>query len=400
MVTFETDSKCGKARLGRLITSHGEVATPTFMPVGTAGSIKGVTPDQLRDAVIADLPHPTASQVILANTYHLMLRPGAEAVSRLGGLHKLMAWDGPILTDSGGYQVFSLAHLRQIDDAGVVFQSHVDGAEVALTPERTMDIQRLLGADIIMQLDECPHGAATREQVAEATRRSIAWARICKDTWHRGAEQTHRQGRPPQALFGIQQGGSHGDLRAESAVALVELDLPGYAVGGLSVGEGHANMCRILDGTDEQFPHHCPRYLMGVGEPRDILAAVARGIDMFDCVLPTRNGRNAQALTFTGRLRLRNARWAEDPAPLDAECDCYACRNYSRGALRHLFMAREMLGPTLVSIHNLRFMARFLSAIRQAVAAGNLLEMADRWNEAMYGGRDKEDEPEDRDADP
>ena len=366
MIALHVAHRCGRARAGRLTTPHGEVDTPVFMPVGTAGSVKGVTPDQLRAA---------GARMLLGNTYHLMLRPGAETVERLGGLHAMMAWDGPLLTDSGGYQVFSLAHLRRIDDEQVVFQSHIDGAEVSLGPERAVAIQRSLGADVIMQLDECPPGDATREQVRAAVERSAAWAARCKAAWDPAGGQ---------ALFGIQQGGVFPELRAESARRLGELDLPGYAIGGLSVGEGHAPMVEVLDTIDEQLPRDRPRYLMGVGEPRDILAAVARGVDMFDCVLPTRNGRNAQALTWDGRVRLRNARWAEDTGPIEPGCACYACRNYSRGTLRHLFAAGEMLGPSLVSIHNLHFVSDFMAAIREAVIAGDLAERADEWLARMY----------------
>ena len=372
MFSFEITQTDGKARLGRLKTPHGEVATPVFLPVGTAGSVKGVTPQQLRSV---------GAEMILANTYHLLLRPGAETVAHLGGLHKLMGWDGPILTDSGGYQVFSLAHLRRIDDDGVVFQSHIDGAEVALTPQRAVEVQQLLAADIIMQLDECPPGDAEKAQVAEAVRRSAEWARQCRKVWE-GSDS----GR--QWLFGIQQGGVYADLRAVSARRIVELDLPGYAIGGLAVGEPRDAMVAVLDAVNEQLPAEKVRYLMGVGEPRDIIDAVSRGVDMFDCVLPTRNGRNAQAMTWSGRLRLRNARWAKDARPLDENCDCYACRNFSRGALRHLFLAKEMLGPILVSIHNLRFFARFLEAIRRAIAAGNLAETATSWLETMYARQD------------
>ncbi len=375
MFSFRILHSEGKARVGALTTAHGDVSTPTFFPVGTAGTVKGLTPKQLRDV---------GAQVLLANTYHLMLRPGAETVAQLGGLHAMMAWDGPILTDSGGYQVFSLAHLRSMDDNGVVFQSHINGDEVHLTPQRAMAVQRLLGADIVMQLDECPPGRAEKAHVATAVRRSADWAAICKDAWL-AANRQSASGQP-QALFGIQQGGIFEDLRSESARRLVELDLPGYAVGGLSVGEGHENMCRVLDPIDEQFPTQRPRYLMGVGEPRDLLAAVLRGVDMFDCVLPTRNARNAQAFTFSGRLKLRNACWAEDTRPLEASCDCYTCQNFSRGTLRHLLIAKEMLGATLVTIHNLRFFFRWLSEIRQAIRDNQLQSRADEWLEEMYGG--------------
>ena len=376
MFAFQVRQTDGNARLGMLTTPHGDVQTPAFMPVGTAGSVKGVTPGQLHDAGV---------EMVLANTYHLMLRPGAETVARLGGLHEMMAWPGPILTDSGGYQVFSLAHLRTLDDQGVTFQSHIDGAEVALTPRRAVTVQHLLGADIIMQLDECPPGGAEKQAVAAAVRRSIDWAKQGKDAW----DELGRNGAggTPQALFGIQQGGLFADLRARSAAGLVELDLPGYAIGGLSVGEGHDAMADVLAATDGQLPRDKPRYLMGVGEPRDILAAVPRGVDMFDCVLPTRNGRNAQAFTWNGRVRLRNAQWAEDTRPPDQRCDCYTCRNFSRGTLRHLFMAGEMLAPTLVTIHNLHFYMQLMSAIRKAIADGNLAEMTADWLGRMYPPR-------------
>lgn len=373
MVSLEILNTDGRARRGRLTTCHGPVETPVFMPVGTAGTIKGVTPDQVRAA---------GSQMILGNAYHLMLRPGADVVADLGGLHALMAWNGPILTDSGGFQVFSLAHLCRIDDEKVVFQSHVDGATVALTPEQAVEIQRKLGADVMMQLDECPPGDASAEAVARAVNRSAAWAERSKTAWQAGGSVS-AQGNA-QALFGIQQGGVFAELRALSARRLVELDLPGYAIGGLSVGEGHDSMLGVLDAVDGQFPHDRPRYLMGVGEPRDILAAVARGIDMFDCVMPTRNARNTQAFTWTGRLRLRNAQWAGNSSPLDERCNCYTCTNFSRGALRHLFQAGEMLGPTLLTIHNLRFFADFMSAIRRAIAARQFAAQGERWLAGMY----------------
>jgi queuine tRNA-ribosyltransferase len=401
---FQVLGASGKARVGVLRTPHGTVRTPAFMPVGTAGTVKGVTPDQLKVA---------GAEMILANTYHLLLRPGPATVAALGGLHAVMGWDGPILTDSGGYQVFSLADLRAVDDAGVTFRSHIDGAEVRLTPAGAVETQRLLGADVIMQLDECPPAGADRETVARAVRRSAAWAALCREAWQSRGEDilsSHplpanpagqmpagREGRlpsprtggtpsPRQALFGIQQGGVFADLRAESAARLVELDLPGYAVGGLSVGEGHEAMVGVLDAIDGQLPRDRPRYLMGVGEPRDILAGVLAGIDLFDCVLPTRNGRNAQAFTFGGRVRLRNARWSADTGPIEDGCDCYACRRFSRGTLRHLFAAREMLAPTLVSIHNLRFFSRLMDRIRAAVAEGSLAQAAPAWMEKMYAG--------------
>jgi queuine tRNA-ribosyltransferase len=378
MLSIEIQNTDGKARAGVLSTPHGQVQTPIFMPVGTAATVKGVTPQQLG---------ATGSRMILANTYHLMLRPGGDIVAKLGGLHAMMGWDGPILTDSGGFQVFSLAHLRQIDDEKVVFQSHLDGNMEELTPRRCIEIQRQLGADVIMQLDECPPADATREHVAGAVDRSILWAGRCKDVWKEDGDSA-------QALFGIQQGGVFEDLRSRSAEALVELDLPGYAIGGLSVGEGHDAMALALDATDSQFPRGRPRYLMGVGEPRDILAAVQRGIDMFDCVLPTRNARNAFAFTWGGRLRLRNAQWTADPAPLDENCTCYTCQNFSRGTIRHLFTVKEMLAPTLVTIHNLHFFAEFMSAIRGSIINRTLDQDAQRWVSQMYapgslGGSEK-----------
>ena len=368
MLSFDVVHSDGRARRGQLHTAHGVVETPVFMPVGTAGSVKGITPDQLRAA---------GAQMILGNTYHLMLRPGAGTVEALGGLHAMMAWDAPILTDSGGYQVFSLAHRRTIDDDAVTFRSHLDGAEVTLTPQRAIEIQQRLGADVIMQLDECPPAEADHDQVATAVRRSAAWAGRCKAAW----EQCDRQ---RQGLFGIQQGGVFADLRAASAAALVDLDLPGYAIGGLSVGEGHEAMAGVLDEIDDQLPSGRPRYLMGVGEPRDILAAVLRGVDMFDCVLPTRNGRNAQAFTWHGRIHPRNARWAQEARPPDEHCDCYTCRRFSRGTLRHLFMAKEMLGPILVTLHNLHFFAHFMSGIRKAIEENEFEMRSRRWLQEIY----------------
>ncbi|MCJ7544340.1 MAG: tRNA guanosine(34) transglycosylase Tgt [Phycisphaerae bacterium] len=377
MFSFHVTRTCGKARLGRLSTPHGEVDTPVFMPVGTAGSVKGVTPDQLRAAGV---------RMVLANTYHLMLRPGAATVEKLGGLHRFMAWDGPLLTDSGGYQVFSLAPLRRIDDDGVVFRSHIDGSPVRLSPEDAVTLQRQLGADILMQLDECPPGDADKPAVAQAVRRSADWARRCKEVW--APQPTAATTGKYQALFGIQQGGTHADLRAASTEALVALDLPGYAIGGLSVGEGSEAMRRVLGWIDGLLPADRPRYLMGVGSPADILAAVQAGVDMFDCVLPTRNGRNAEAFTWTGQVRLRNARWTGDDSPLEVGCPCATCRQFSRGALRHYFLAKEMLAPTLVSLHNLHFFSAFLAAIRQAITDGDLASRAEAWLARMSAEAD------------
>ncbi len=342
-----------RARLGRLVTPHGPVETPVFMPIGTAGSVKGVTPQQLAD---------TGTRMILANTYHLRLRPGADVVASLGGLHRFMGWNGPVLTDSGGYQVFSLAELNEITADGVVFRSHIDGAVVRLDPELAIDIQRQLGADVIMAFDQCPPIPCPRDEVERAVERTLRWARRCRDA--------HRSG--DQALFGIVQGGLHHDLRRTCADRLVQMGFDGYAVGGLSVGESHEEMVAMLRAIVPHLPPDRPRYLMGVGTPRDLYESVQAGIDMFDCVLPTRNGRNAWAFTATGRLKLRNSAHARADGPLEPDCACYTCRNFSRGYLRHLFLADEMLGPTLTSIHNLHFYQRLMARVRELIPQGKL----------------------------
>ncbi len=335
------------ARRGVFQTPHGAVQTPAFMPVGTQGTVKGVTVDQLR---------ATGAQMILGNTYHLAVRPGEDVVADLGGLHSFFGWDGPILTDSGGFQVFSLADRAQIEETGVRFCSHVDGAAMELTPERAIAIQAALGSDIAMQLDHVIALPAERAVVADAMRRSLRWAERCQQA----------QTRSDQALFAIVQGGLDPELRQESARELVKLDFLGYAIGGLSVGEPAAAMVRTLDFTVPELPASRPRYLMGVGRPVDLLEAISRGVDLFDCVLPTRNGRNALAFTDEGPLRLRNQRHTRDEAPLEANCPCPACR-HSRGYLRHLFQAGEMLGPILLSIHNLTYYQRLMSAARNAI---------------------------------
>src|SRR5687768_17380621 len=340
------------ARLGRVTTPHGSFDTPAFMPVGTQGSVKGLFPD---------LVAQTGSQIILANTYHLMLRPGENVVAELGDLHRFMAWPGPILTDSGGFQVFSLAQINRISDDGVTFASHVDGSTVHLTPARSIEVQNALGADVIMAFDECPPGAAPREYHVQAVERTLRWAELCIKAHSRPDEQ---------ALFGIVQGGADLELRARCAERLIELDFPGYALGGLAVGEGFEAMKAVLAAVAPALPEGKPRYLMGVGFPRDIVEAVACGVDMFDCVMPTRNGRNAYAFTATGPIRLRNAQYQRDAGPLEAGCDCYACRAFSRGAIRHFFFAGEMLGPILVSLHNIRFYQRLLADVRRAIGAG------------------------------
>lgn len=338
----------GAARLGRLHTHHGIVETPVFMPVGTQATVKGLTPAQLLEA---------NAPIILGNTYHLTLRPGDELIAELGGLHRFMAWDRPILTDSGGYQVFSLALRRQIDDRAVVFRSHIDGAMLELSPEKAVTVQENLGSDIAMCLDECPPYGCTSDQLRDAVRRTIHWAERCKSA-HKRADQ---------ALFAIVQGGTDLDLRRECANSLMQHDFHGYALGGFSVGETEAQMLEILEPAAAFLPADRPRYLMGVGRPQDILAAVARGIDMFDCVLPTRNGRNAFAFTADGPLRLKNACHKRDSAPLESDCECYTCRHFSRAYLHHLFQADEMLGPTLLSLHNTAFYCRLMRDIRDAV---------------------------------
>ncbi|MEK6675912.1 MAG: tRNA guanosine(34) transglycosylase Tgt [Planctomycetota bacterium] len=353
MISFEVTDREGLARCGLLSTTHGVVETPVFMPVGTAGSVKGVTPIQLA---------ATGSRMILANTYHLHLRPGADIVRGLGGLHRFMGFNGPILTDSGGYQVFSLADIRRVTEDGVEFRSHVDGATMWLDPPTAIQIQNQLGADIIMALDECPPLPGTPDVVAQAVDRTIRWAAQCK--------QAHDN--PQQTLFGIVQGGLDVDLRRRCAEALGDIDFDGYAVGGLSVGETHDQMAGILPEITKHLPSDRPRYLMGVGMPRDILAAVCAGIDMFDCVLPTRNGRNSFAFTAGGHLHLRNSKHRTDDSPLEAGCDCEACAGFSRGYIRHLFNTNEMLGPTLTSIHNLRFYQRFMARVRDLIRKGEL----------------------------
>jgi queuine tRNA-ribosyltransferase len=346
--SFDVVARDGRARLGRLTTPHGEVETPVFMPVGTAGAVKAVLHRDLREL---------GARILLANTYHLMLRPGDALVASLGGLHGFTGWDGPFLTDSGGYQVFSLASLRHLDDEGARFQSHIDGTTHLLTPERSMAIQANLGADIVMTFDECPPGDAPREMVVQATARTTRWARRCR--------KAHR--REGQWLFGIVQGGVELDLREQSARELMELDFPGYAVGGLSVGEPRRERDRVLDHLDPVLPPAKPRYLMGVGTPEDILDSVARGVDMFDCVLPTRNARNGQLFTSRGRLSIRNARYRNDARPPDPDCPCPTCRTASRAYLRHLHLSGEMSAATLMTLHNLFFYLDIMKGLRQSL---------------------------------
>jgi queuine tRNA-ribosyltransferase len=346
---FELITEDGDARLGRMGTAHGVVETPAFMPVGTAATVKG-----MRSADIA----ATGAQIVLANTYHLMLRPGAERVARLGGLHKFMDWPGPILTDSGGFQVMSLAKLRDITPKGVTFRSHLDGTEYELTPERAIEIQHMLDADITMVLDECTPFPATEDEARRSMELTLGWAERCKAAF---------PARHGYGLFGIVQGGVYASLRRPCAEALVAIGFDGYAVGGLAVGEGQAEMFRVLDETVPALPADRPRYLMGVGTPADLLGAVKRGIDLFDCVLPTRSGRTHQAFTRGGTVNLRNARHLDDPRPLDAGCACAACTSHSRAYLHHLARAGEMLGAVLLTEHNLRYYADLMARMRRAI---------------------------------
>jgi queuine tRNA-ribosyltransferase len=346
------------ARLGLLMTAHGKVETPAFMPVGTCGAVKGITPGQLKE---------TGADIILANTYHLLLRPGIDAVEKLGGLHKFMAWDKPIITDSGGYQIFSLSPLTKVDDNGVEFASHIDGAKTYLTADTVINAQNRLAADIITCLDQCTPFPVETTELRRAVQRTILWAKQAK--------QVHSNS--SQLLFGIVQGGIDQKLRTYCASELVKLDFDGYAIGGISVGEGYDNMIRTVVHTAQLLPVDKPRYLMGVGTPADIISAVKAGVDMFDCVLPTRNGRNAFAFTENGPVRMRNTAHINATEPIERGCDCYCCRNFSRGTIRHFFNSDEMLGPILVSLHNLRFYQRLMAKIRQTIKADEFANWAD-----------------------
>ena len=352
-IGFELIRRDRRARRGRLTTAYGTIETPAFMPVGTAATVKAMTPEDVR---------ATGAEILLCNTYHLMLRPGAGRVAKLGGLHKFMNWAGPILTDSGGYQVMSLSELRKLTEEGVTFQSHLDGSKHLLTPERSIEIQNLLDATITMAFDECTPYPATEDVAANSMRLSMRWAERSRRAF---AE------RAGYGLFGIVQGSIYPELRAQSARALIDIGFDGYAVGGLAVGEGTELMLTTLEATEPHLPAERPRYLMGVGKPSDLVAAVARGIDMFDCVLPTRSGRTAQAFTRSGTLNLRNARHAEDPGQLDPECRCPACRSYSRAYLHHLTKANEILGAMLLTRHNLTYYQDLMADMRAAIEAGS-----------------------------
>ena len=362
---FELGATDGQARTGVIRTPRGDVRTPAFMPVGTAATVKAMMPESV---------HETGADILLGNTYHLMLRPTAERIDALGGLHRFMNWERPILTDSGGFQVMSLAGLRKLTEAGVTFKSHIDGSKHELTPERSMEIQRLLGSDIVMCFDECPALPASDDEVARAMRLSMRWAARSKDAFG---------DRPGHALFGIMQGGVTQELREESASALVEIGFDGYAIGGLAVGEGQAAMFGVLDYATGYLPEDKPRYLMGVGKPDDIVGAVKRGVDMMDCVLPSRSGRTGQVFTRRGVLNIKNARHQDDPRPLDAACTCPACRKYSRAYLHHVFRSQEIISSMLLTWHNLHYYQEIMAGMRAAIAAGRF----DAWEAAFHAQR-------------
>ncbi|TDX22168.1 tRNA-guanine transglycosylase [Rhodovulum visakhapatnamense] len=362
---FTLHATDGAARSGAIATPRGTIRTPAFMPVGTAGTVKAMLPESVA---------ATGADILLGNTYHLMLRPGAERVARLGGLHAFMHWNKPILTDSGGFQVMSLAGLRKMSEDGVAFRSHIDGSTHMLSPERSMEIQRLLGSDIVMCFDECPALPASEAEVARAMRLSMRWAERSKQAFG---------DRPGHALFGIMQGGVTRELREESAEALTAIGFDGYAVGGLAVGEGQEAMFGVLDYATGFLPADRPRYLMGVGKPDDIVGAVARGIDMMDCVLPSRSGRTGQAFTRRGVVNIKNARHADDPRPLDEHCSCPACRNYSRAYLHHVFRAQEILSSMLLTWHNLHYFQELMAGMRAAIAEGRFAA----WQAAFHAGR-------------
>ena len=352
---FELLTNDGRARRGRLTFERGTVETPAFMPVGTYGTVKAMTPEELREV---------GAEIILGNTFHLMLRPGTEVIAAHGDLHDFMHWDGPILTDSGGFQVWSLGKLRKITEQGVRFRSPVDGSEVFLGPEESIAVQHVLGSDIVMIFDECTPWPASERQARESMDLSLRWAKRCREA----------HGNHPSALFGIVQGGMYPELREQSLQGLLEIGFDGYAIGGLSVGEPKEDMLRILDHLDPRMPGDRPRYLMGVGTPEDLVEAVRRGVDMFDCVMPTRNARNGYLFTSRGMVRIRNSRFRMDTGPLDPDCDCYTCRNYSRAYLRHLDRTGEILGSRLNTIHNLYYYQKLMAGLREAIATGRLTD--------------------------
>jgi queuine tRNA-ribosyltransferase len=369
--SFTVSASDGRARTGVIRMARGDIRTPAFMPVGTAATVKAMRPAEVR---------ATGADIILGNTYHLMLRPGAERVARLGGLHAFMGWERPILTDSGGYQVMSLSALTKRSEEGVAFASHLDGSRHLITPERSTEIQRLLGSDIVMAFDELVPTTASREEQSAAMERSMRWARRSREAFLGGGAHAKRA-----AQFGIQQGALDEGLRRASAEALIDIGFDGYAVGGLAVGEGQEAMFAVLDYAPGQLPADRPRYLMGVGKPDDIVGAVERGIDMFDCVLPTRSGRNGQAFTWAGPLNIRNARFAEDQAPLDADCSCPVCATWTRAYLHHLVRSGEMLGAMLMTEHNLSFYQQLMAGLRAAIEAGNVQAFAADFRQKYRG---------------
>ncbi len=376
--TFAIEHTAGRARAGTFATPHGPVLTPAFMAVGTLGTVKGLDPDDLRGA---------GCGMILGNAYHLHLRPGDALVRQLGGLHRFMAWDGPILTDSGGFQVFSLEGMRRVDEDGVEFRSHVDGSQRRFTPELVMRIERNLGADVVMQFDHVPPGQSDEPAARDAMERSLRWLARCRAEYERLARDDAGAPTPRQALFPIVQGGIHAGLRRASvAGVLAEGEWPGFGVGGLSVGEAKPDMYAMLDEVDAALPADRPRYLMGVGYPEDLLEGVRRGVDLFDCVFPTRMGRTGNALTRDGRINLRNARHRDDPGPIDPECDCSACRRFSRAYVRHLVLANEMLGLRLLSLHNVHFLVRLMAEARARVGDGSFGGWSAGWLERYLAG--------------
>ena len=368
---FTLNATDGRARTGVIKTPRGEIRTPAFMPVGTAATVKAMMPESVRE---------TGADILLGNTYHLMLRPGAERIERLGGLHTFMNWDRPILTDSGGFQVMSLSALRKLTEDGVKFSSHIDGSKHMLSPETSMEIQRQLGSDIVMCFDECPALPAGEKRVADSMELSMRWAKRSRDAFG---------DRPGHALFGIQQGGVTQELRAQSAEALRAIEFDGYAIGGLAVGEGQEAMFGVLDYAPDMLPTNKPRYLMGVGKPDDIVGAVKRGVDMMDCVLPSRSGRTGQAFTRNGVVNIKNARHADDPRPLDAACRCPACRNYSRAYLHHVFRAGEMISGMLLTWHNLTYYQDIMDGMRTAIVAGTF----EAWENTFHTTRAQGDIP-------
>ncbi|WP_369025323.1 tRNA guanosine(34) transglycosylase Tgt [Qipengyuania sp. RANM35] len=367
---FDIHATDGKARTGTIRMMRGDIRTPAFMPVGTAATVKAMKPETVRK---------TGADIILGNTYHLMLRPGAERVAKLGGLHKFMNWHRPILTDSGGYQVMSLSELRKLTEEGVEFRSHLDGSKHMLTPERSMEIQRLLGSDIVMAFDECPRADRPREEIAASMEMSMRWAKRSRDGFDSGEEHAARS-----ALFGIQQGALDEELRKASADKLADIGFDGYAIGGLAVGEGQEAMFATLDFAPGQLPADRPRYLMGVGKPDDLVGAVERGVDMFDCVLPSRSGRNGQAFTWNGPINLRNARFAEDQEPLDNRCSCDTCGTYSRAYIHHLVRSNEILGAMLMTEHNIAFYQQLMQVMRDAIFDGRFTEFASQFRNEYY----------------